>query len=144
MRCNKKLSKWCKNKHGSSKIIDTFETYQYSTQRFHWELGRTREPIRNKFLLNIQMPSVTGRNQVVRIEERRNSALLYTTLECNQKFYRRRLQRESNRCFFGWPSSFGPRGRGRENKAKDGVGVTPRLLLKAELLCVCAIPWISR
>jgi hypothetical protein len=24
------------------------------------------------------------------------------------------------------------------------AGVTPRLLLKAELLCICAIPWISR
>jgi hypothetical protein len=24
-------------------------------------------------------------------------------------------------AFFGWPSSFGPRGRGRENKAKDIV-----------------------
>jgi hypothetical protein len=23
------LSKWCKNKHGASKIIDTFETYQW-------------------------------------------------------------------------------------------------------------------
>jgi hypothetical protein len=28
MKCNKTLSKWCKNKHGASKIIDTFETYQ--------------------------------------------------------------------------------------------------------------------
>jgi hypothetical protein len=28
-KCNKTLSKWCKNKHGASKIIDTFETYQY-------------------------------------------------------------------------------------------------------------------
>jgi hypothetical protein len=27
-KCNKTLSKWCKNKHGASKIIDTFETYQ--------------------------------------------------------------------------------------------------------------------
>jgi hypothetical protein len=27
MKCNKTLSKWCKNKHGASKIIDTFETY---------------------------------------------------------------------------------------------------------------------
>jgi hypothetical protein len=26
-KCNKTLSKWCKNKHGASKIIDTFETY---------------------------------------------------------------------------------------------------------------------
>jgi hypothetical protein len=28
MKCNKTQSKWCINKHGSSKIIDTFETYQ--------------------------------------------------------------------------------------------------------------------
>jgi hypothetical protein len=28
---NKTLSKWCKNKHGASKIIDTFETYQWLT-----------------------------------------------------------------------------------------------------------------
>jgi hypothetical protein len=28
-KCNETLSKWCKNKHGASKIIDTFETYQY-------------------------------------------------------------------------------------------------------------------
>jgi hypothetical protein len=27
-KCNKTLGKWCKNKHGASKIIDTFETYQ--------------------------------------------------------------------------------------------------------------------
>jgi hypothetical protein len=26
-KCNKTLSKWYKNKHGASKIIDTFETY---------------------------------------------------------------------------------------------------------------------
>jgi hypothetical protein len=27
-KCNETLSKWCKNKYGTSKIIDTFETYQ--------------------------------------------------------------------------------------------------------------------
>jgi hypothetical protein len=27
-KCNKTIGKWCKNKHGASKIIDTFETYQ--------------------------------------------------------------------------------------------------------------------
>jgi hypothetical protein len=27
-KCNKTQSKWCVNKHGASKIIDTFETYQ--------------------------------------------------------------------------------------------------------------------
>jgi hypothetical protein len=29
-KCNETLGKWCKNKHGASKIIDTFETYQAS------------------------------------------------------------------------------------------------------------------
>jgi hypothetical protein len=28
MKCNETIGKWCKNKHGASKIIDTFETYQ--------------------------------------------------------------------------------------------------------------------
>jgi hypothetical protein len=31
-KCNETLSKWCKNKHGASKIIDTFETYQSSSR----------------------------------------------------------------------------------------------------------------
>jgi hypothetical protein len=26
-KCNETISKWCKNMHGASKIIDTFETY---------------------------------------------------------------------------------------------------------------------
>jgi hypothetical protein len=26
-KCNETIGKWCKNKHGASKIIDTFETY---------------------------------------------------------------------------------------------------------------------
>jgi hypothetical protein len=28
-KCNETICKWCKNKHGASKIIDTFETYQH-------------------------------------------------------------------------------------------------------------------
>jgi hypothetical protein len=27
MKCNETQGKWCKNKHGALKIIDTFETY---------------------------------------------------------------------------------------------------------------------
>jgi hypothetical protein len=34
-KCNKTLSKWCKNKHGASKIIDTFETYQRDLRKNH-------------------------------------------------------------------------------------------------------------
>jgi hypothetical protein len=30
-KCNETLGKWCKNKHGASKIIDTFETYHLSS-----------------------------------------------------------------------------------------------------------------
>jgi hypothetical protein len=26
-KCNETLSKWCKNKHGASKIMDTLEMY---------------------------------------------------------------------------------------------------------------------
>jgi hypothetical protein len=29
MKCNETQGKCCKNKHGASKIIDTFETYQH-------------------------------------------------------------------------------------------------------------------
>jgi hypothetical protein len=34
MKCNETLSKWCENKHGASKIIDTFETYHLSLYAF--------------------------------------------------------------------------------------------------------------
>jgi hypothetical protein len=30
MKCNETIGKWYKNKHGASKIIDTFEMYQAS------------------------------------------------------------------------------------------------------------------
>jgi hypothetical protein len=32
MKCNETIGKWCKNKHGASKIIDTFETYHWGTK----------------------------------------------------------------------------------------------------------------
>jgi hypothetical protein len=34
-KCNETLGKWCKNKHGASKIIDTLETYLRTTTRRH-------------------------------------------------------------------------------------------------------------
>jgi hypothetical protein len=33
-KCNETLNKWCKNKHGASKIVDTFETYQGEATTF--------------------------------------------------------------------------------------------------------------
>jgi hypothetical protein len=38
-KCNKTQSKWCKNKHGASKIIDTFETY-HGSQYVFWKIDR--------------------------------------------------------------------------------------------------------
>jgi hypothetical protein len=35
-KCNKTQSKWCVNKHGASKIIDTFETYQVALELSIW------------------------------------------------------------------------------------------------------------
>jgi hypothetical protein len=32
-KCNETIGKWCKNKHGASKIIDTFETYQRANMK---------------------------------------------------------------------------------------------------------------
>jgi hypothetical protein len=48
-KCNETLSKWCKNKHGTSKIIDKFGTYQRAVggvvgnegRRWWGEGGRT-------------------------------------------------------------------------------------------------------
>jgi hypothetical protein len=39
-KCNETLGKWCKNKHGASKIIDTLETYQPSSSDVSKKLGR--------------------------------------------------------------------------------------------------------
>jgi hypothetical protein len=36
---NETIYKWCKNKHGASKIIDTFETYHSSSSTF-WPAAR--------------------------------------------------------------------------------------------------------
>jgi hypothetical protein len=40
MKCNKTQSKLCINKHGASKIIDTFETYQ---EHKHKQIRQTIE-----------------------------------------------------------------------------------------------------
>jgi hypothetical protein len=41
-KCNKTQSEWCKNRHGASKIIDTFETYQYITSIREGEAKNTK------------------------------------------------------------------------------------------------------
>jgi hypothetical protein len=34
-KCNETSGKWCKNKHGASKIIDTLETYHGTPRELH-------------------------------------------------------------------------------------------------------------
>jgi hypothetical protein len=41
-KCNETIGKWCKNKHGASKIIDTLETYQGGRRE---TLPPTKEPL---------------------------------------------------------------------------------------------------
>jgi hypothetical protein len=43
MKCNRTQSKWCINKHGASKIIDTFETYQATTTEAAIKAVATKE-----------------------------------------------------------------------------------------------------
>jgi hypothetical protein len=40
-KCNETLGKWCKNKHGASKIMDTLETYQGAESMNHHCRGRS-------------------------------------------------------------------------------------------------------
>jgi hypothetical protein len=44
-KCNETLSKWCKNKHGASKIIDTFETYHSPAAQADLTFSSKRRPI---------------------------------------------------------------------------------------------------
>jgi hypothetical protein len=41
-KCNETLSKWCKNKHGASKIMDTLETYQGYQYALHQHRKKLR------------------------------------------------------------------------------------------------------
>jgi hypothetical protein len=44
-KCNKTIDKWCKNKHGASKIIDTLETYQAAGAAGGGALGPGAAPV---------------------------------------------------------------------------------------------------
>jgi hypothetical protein len=47
-KCNKTQSKWCINKHGASKIIDTFEMYHQAHVKERQEaLGVVTSPFKD-------------------------------------------------------------------------------------------------
>jgi hypothetical protein len=65
---NETLSKWCKNKHGASKIIDMFETYhkvmvEQIRKRNNWKLGGAHKAIYKQLQVDIQVASIHRRSQ---------------------------------------------------------------------------------
>jgi hypothetical protein len=58
-KCNETLGKWCKNKHGASKIMDTFEMYHQPKKA---RLGatfvnkRSKKDLWRKLMANFILP----------------------------------------------------------------------------------------
>jgi hypothetical protein len=63
-KSNKTLSKWCKNKHGASKIIDTFETYQYHPNNL-WVLSCKQQIIALSKVCNVNNTIILEQKIVV-------------------------------------------------------------------------------
>jgi hypothetical protein len=49
-KCNKTQGKWCKNKHGASKIIDTFETYHFPALKPNERGSFRKSPISMEYM----------------------------------------------------------------------------------------------
>jgi hypothetical protein len=57
-KCNETLGKWCKNKHGASKIIDTLETY-HATTNFVQQKGKSSGKNKGNFKPSFNKPVKT-------------------------------------------------------------------------------------
>jgi hypothetical protein len=58
-KCNETFGKWCKNKHGASKIIDTLEMYQFSIDPPYFGYNSVEHETPLLFILTFQRPSGT-------------------------------------------------------------------------------------
>jgi hypothetical protein len=65
LKCNKTQSKWCINKHGASKIIDTFETYQPAAT---WNLHTTQLSTLPQLTMRSSSSPVCCKQRIKRIE----------------------------------------------------------------------------
>jgi hypothetical protein len=86
-KCNETLSKWCKNKHGASKIMDTLETYQ-ELASVVVEIARQgpkkKEPLKRKsenivqtnYKAKILLNLIDGRWEVIRFVPEQNHPLI--------------------------------------------------------------------
>jgi hypothetical protein len=68
-KCNKTVGKWCKNKHGASKIIDTLETYQ-----LHEDDDSIFSSFNSKFDKRYQVLAIVGDNSE-ELDENNNPVL---------------------------------------------------------------------
>jgi hypothetical protein len=58
-KCNETIGKWCKTKHGASKIIDTFETYHTAMIQPVPKSHKEEKSISRQVNLAITSPPVT-------------------------------------------------------------------------------------
>jgi hypothetical protein len=91
MKCNKTQSKWCINKHGASKIIDMFETYQGATYQM---------------IMQNCLGSQIGRNIQVYIDDmvittRKEESLINDLKETFDNLDRYKLKLNPTKCSFG-------------------------------------------
>jgi hypothetical protein len=59
-KCNETVGKWCKNKHGESKIIDTLETYHSAIGSIMYAMLCTRPDVSNALSLTSRYQSDPG------------------------------------------------------------------------------------
>jgi hypothetical protein len=84
-KCNKTLSKWCKNKNGSSKIIDTFGTYQGGAAAPLLDALITKAPVQEEAVV-VKSPEVPPKKSIhVRASKRlKKTVAVGTSLEAHR------------------------------------------------------------
>jgi hypothetical protein len=86
-------------------------------------LGRTRNQFTRNFRSTYKRPSSIEEVKSCMQKKGETLCSYIQWWSIIKKLCRRCLRRASIRCFFGWPSSFGPRGRIRENEAQNSVRI---------------------
>jgi hypothetical protein len=64
---------------------------RHVARRFYRKLGQIRKSIHKKFLLNIQMTSISRRSQILCAEKGRDFMVIYSGMEHKKKLCRRHL-----------------------------------------------------
>jgi hypothetical protein len=109
-KCNKTLSKWWKNKHGASKIIDTFESYHCPYDLLpprHVKRGNFRKGGRHKY--RSQSPQLAWEERRWDLEKKKNILLICDPLPLDHPFhhlFHLVYEREHHTCRIGVDTLF--------------------------------------